>query len=69
MMDQSLASLVTQERDDYFGRFFHSLGSVMTTLNDPSQSWAPGKCAFNRARAATLNMYERVGVLRSEVQI
>ena len=22
MMDQSLASLVTRERDDYFGRFF-----------------------------------------------
>ena len=27
MMDQSLASLVTRERDDYFGRFFHSLGA------------------------------------------
>ena len=27
MMDHSLASLVTQERDDYFGRFFHSLGA------------------------------------------
>jgi len=25
MMDQSLASLVTREREDYFGRFFHSL--------------------------------------------
>jgi hypothetical protein len=27
MMDQLLASLVTPERDDYFGRFFHSLGA------------------------------------------
>ena len=27
MMDRSLASLVTRERDDYFGRLFHNLGA------------------------------------------
>jgi hypothetical protein len=27
MIDQSLASLVTRERDDYFGRFFYNLGA------------------------------------------
>ena len=32
IMDQSLASLVTRERDDYFGRFIHSLGVTKTTL-------------------------------------
>ena len=26
MIDESLASLITRERDDYFGRFVHSLG-------------------------------------------
>ena len=29
-MDHSLASLVTRERDDYFGRFFHSHGDKLT---------------------------------------
>ncbi len=28
MMDHLLASLVTQERDDYIGRFFDSLGAT-----------------------------------------
>jgi hypothetical protein len=33
MMDQLLASLVTRERDDYFGRFFHSLGAGHTLFH------------------------------------
>jgi hypothetical protein len=32
MMDQSLASLVTQEREDYFGRFFTALERVGCSL-------------------------------------
>jgi hypothetical protein len=35
MMDQSLASLVTRERDDYFGRFFHSLGVQFYSVDSP----------------------------------
>jgi hypothetical protein len=32
MMDQSLASLFTREREDYFGRFFHSLGECRAEI-------------------------------------
>ena len=33
MMDQLLASLFTREREDYIGRFFHSIGDELAVAS------------------------------------